>query len=106
MYQDLEAIVAADEESRSRMTLAEARRDRDLSTARAKRDSELEKRRSAARAALDSELQAIRSDGDVRLHDLREQQKHYLAALAETGEQKFAEAVQLYSKIVYQPEGQ
>lgn len=104
MHADLEAIVAADEECRSRVTLAEQRRERGLGSARADRDAAIAQRTAAAREAFDSELQSIRSSGDARLRALQEQQTQYLAALHETGEKHFDEAVRLYLRIVCTPE--
>lgn len=104
MHPDLEAIVAADEECRSRVTLAEQRRDRELAAARAERDAAIAKWSAAAREALDGELQSIRSEGDARLRQLQDKQALVLSDLAKTGEQKFDEAVQLYLRIVCTPE--
>ncbi|HLJ73455.1 MAG TPA: hypothetical protein VKU62_02635 [Thermoanaerobaculia bacterium] len=104
MHPDLEAIVAADEECRSRVTLADSRRERDVSAARAKRDASIETRRAAALEALKRELAAIRSEGDQRLVEIREQQKVYLESLAKNGEAKFAAAVDKYLSIVCRTE--
>jgi hypothetical protein len=104
MHPDLEATVAADEECRSRVRLAEEHRERDLSAARAQRDAALAKRAGAAREALDRELQAIHSEGEARFRELREKQERYLASLAEAGERKLAEAAEVYLRIVCTPE--
>lgn len=104
MHPDLAAIVAADEECRSRVTLAEERRERDLAAARAERDAVIARRAAAAREALESELKAIRADGDARLRELRDKQQGYLAALAAAGEKRFEEAVQIYLRIICMPE--
>jgi DNA anti-recombination protein RmuC len=100
MHPDLESVIAADEECRSRLTLAESRRDRDIAAARAKRDATIDRRRADAVAALERELAAIRAEGDKRLGDLGEQQKTYLAKLAAIGDERFAEAVKKYLAIV------
>lgn len=105
MHPDLEAVAAADEECRSRLTLAEARREREVATARGQRDSSIEKRRTAALEALERELAAIRSDGDAKLAEIRDQQRLYLENLAKTGDEKLAIAVKTYLSIVCGSEG-
>jgi DNA anti-recombination protein RmuC len=100
MHSDLEAIVAADEEARSRIQLAETSRDRDLDAARAARDAAVEARRNAAQEALDHELRTIRDEGDRRLAELRAQQQAFLAAVSAAAETKFDEAVAAYVRIV------
>lgn len=104
MHPDLEAIVATDEECRSRLTLAESRRERDGIAASTTRDASIEKRRAAAANAVEQELAAIRSEGDTHLAEMRERQKQYLATLAKSAEERFAEAVELYVAIVCRPE--
>ena len=54
MHLDLDAIVAADEEARSRVTVAEQRHERDAAAARAARDAAI-----TARSAAASELRAL-----------------------------------------------
>ena len=100
MHPDLEAVIAADEECRSRLTLAESHRDRDLADARARRDAAIGKRRAAALEAVERELADIRADGDARLKTITDQQREYLASLAKSGDEKFDTAVQTYLAIV------
>lgn len=100
MHTDLERIVLADEEARSRVALAEQRRERELTAERTTRDAAVEVRRREAQEALERELQAIRSEGDVQVAALRRQQEEYLATLAAAGERRFEEAVALYRRIV------
>ncbi|HUK34698.1 MAG TPA: hypothetical protein VLV86_12335 [Vicinamibacterales bacterium] len=100
MHRDLEAVVAADEECRSRLTLAESRRERDIAAARATCDAAIEQRRAAAIASLEQELAAIRAGGDARVAEVRQKQTAYLAALAKRGEDQFDLAVQRYLSIV------
>jgi len=100
VHADLERIVSADEEARSRVALAEQRRERELTAERAARDAAVETRRREAQEALERELQAIRSEGDVQVAALRRQQEEYLAALTIVGERRFEEAVALYRRIV------
>ena len=105
MHPDLEAVIAADEECRSRVTLAESRREREIAAARAQREAAIEKRRAAAIEAVEREVAAIRSEGDARLADLREQQRLYLQSLAKAGEENFDAAVQRYLSVVRGREG-
>jgi DNA anti-recombination protein RmuC len=100
MHPDLEAIVLADEEARSRVTLAAERREEALSAARAARDQSVDARRLEAREVFERELQAIREEGDVRLAEMRRQQAQYLASLADAGARTFDHAVALYLRIV------
>jgi len=100
MHPDLEAVIAADEECRSRLTLAQSHRERDLADARARRDATIEKRRAAARDALEQELASIRAEGDSRLKATADQQRAYLASLAKAGEAQFDAAVEAYLAIV------
>ena len=100
MHADLESIVSADEEARSRVALAEQRRERELTAERASRDAALDARRREAQDALERELQAIRSEGDGQVAALQRQQEEYLATLSAAGARRFDEAVALYRRIV------
>jgi vacuolar-type H+-ATPase subunit H len=100
MHPDLEAIVAADEEARSRVAFAEERRDREVSAARADRDASIAARKKAASDALENELQVIRAEGDSRIETLRRQQDQYLASLAAAGELRFDDGVALFLRTV------
>jgi hypothetical protein len=100
MHPDLEAIVAADEEARSRVSLAEQRQERAVTAARNERDASLAAREAQARSALEHELEVIRAEGDARLADLRRQQEAFRATLAHAAEQKFDDAVALFLRIV------
>ena len=100
MHADLERIVSADEEARSRVALAEQRRERELTAERAARDAAIDGRRRETQEALERELQAIRSEGDAQVAALQRRQAQYLATLAAAGERRFDEAVTLYRRIV------
>jgi DNA anti-recombination protein RmuC len=100
MHPDLERIVSADEEARTRVALAEQRHDVELTAARSERDAAIDARRKEAGDALEHELRAIFEDGDRRAGELQRQQMQYLAALTGAGERKFEEAVELYLRIV------
>ena len=100
MHPDLEVIVSADEEARSRVALSDERRERELAVARAVHDASIERRRREWSDALERELQAIRGEGDARVAELQRQQAQYVASLAEAGERQFDDAVALYLRIV------
>lgn len=100
MHPDLEVIVSADEEARSRVALAEERSGRELTSERAACDTAIEARRKEASDVLERELSAIRAEGDARIAGLRQQQAQYLASLAETGERRLDAAVAAYLRIV------
>ena len=100
MHPELEAVIAADEECRSRLTHAESRRERELAAARSRRDATIDKRRTAALESLQAEIAAIRAEGDARLAEMRNQQTTYLASLSKTGEEKFEDAVRAWLAIV------
>ena len=100
MTPDLQTVVAADEEARARVEMAETRRERDVASARAARDAAILSRRNAAQEELDRELRAIRDDGERRLGEMKAQQAAFLAALAAAGDAKFDDAVAAYARIV------
>jgi len=100
MHPDLEAIVSADEEARSRVTLAETRRERDVLAVRTARDVAVAAELKEASDALDREIADIRADGDARIAELQRQQEQYLTSLAAAGERKFDDAVALVLRMV------
>ncbi|HEX7828593.1 MAG TPA: hypothetical protein VF787_03020 [Thermoanaerobaculia bacterium] len=100
MHSDLEAIVSADEEARSRVRLAEERSDRALADARASRDAAIDARRREVTSAFERELQSIHDACDARVAELQRQQAQYLASLAEAGVTKFDDAVAAYRRLV------
>jgi vacuolar-type H+-ATPase subunit H len=100
MHPDLETIVAADEEARSRVAFAEERRQREVSAARAERDASIAARKKAATDALENELQVIRAEGDSRIETPRKQQDQYLASLAAAGELRSNDGVALFLRTV------
>lgn len=97
---DLEAIIAADEESRARLAFTEEKRDRDVAAARGEHDRAAEEGRRTSCDELDSELAAIRDETDGELAKLRQSQQRYLDALAEAGERQLEHAAELYAQIV------
>jgi vacuolar-type H+-ATPase subunit H len=100
MHPDLGAIVSADEEARSRVALAEGRRERDVLAARTARDAAIDAQLKEASDALDRELQGIRAEGDARIVAMQRQQEQYLASLAAAGEREFDDAVALVLRMV------
>lgn len=100
MHPDLEAIVAADEEARSRVAHAEERREREVAATRADGDASIAARKTAASDALESELQVIRAEGESRIEALRRQQEQYLASLAAAGELRLDDGVALFLRTV------
>lgn len=100
MSSGLDAIVAADEEARARVTFAEKRLQRDIGTARADRQHEDAARHAAAEQALAAELAAIENETAVELDELRQAHETYLRALAAEGERNLEEAARTYAAIV------
>jgi hypothetical protein len=100
VHPDLEAIVSADEEARSRVALEEQRRTRELAAARSERDAGIESRRREVAEALERDLRMIAEDGDARIAQMQRQQAQFLAALAATGERRLEEAVALFLSLV------
>jgi hypothetical protein len=97
---ELEAIIAADEESRARLAFAEEKRGRDVAAARGEHDRAAEERRRSSCDELDTELAAIRDETDRELANLRESRQLSLAALAGAGERQLERAAELYAQIV------
>jgi len=100
MTSELEAIVAADEESRARLSFAGQRRERDVASARARHEQSAEELRRDGCDALETEIAAIREASDREIETLRRSHERYLAALAEAGERRLAHAAELYAQIV------
>ena len=104
MNSDLEAIIAADEESRARVAAAlKASQQRD-DNARAVAEAERQQRLSAAEAEIAAELLAIRHEGDAAVEELRRAQQTQLRMLESIGEAQFENAVRAYIDIVCAPE--
>jgi hypothetical protein len=97
---ELEVIVAADEESRARLSFDGKRLDRDLEAARGAHERAAAARKQESCDTLESELAAIRAESDVEIAKLRASQEQYLAALAEAGERQLEAAAELYAQIV------
>lgn len=100
MIPELEAIVAADEESRARLSFAEQRRERDVAAARAQHERSAGDLQRESCDALETEIAAIREESDREIAKLRRSHDRYLAALAETGERQLERAAELYAQIV------
>lgn len=97
---ELEAVIAADEESRARLAFAEQKRDGEIAAARAEHDRAADERRRTSCDELDTELAAIREETDGELAKLRQSQERYLTALAAAGERQLERAAELYAQIV------
>lgn len=100
MHPDLEVIVSADEEARSRVARAEERRGRDVLAARTARDAAIAAELKDASDALDREIAVIRAVGDARVAELQRQQEQYRSSLAAAGDRKFEDAVALILRMV------
>jgi len=104
MHPDLEAILAADEESRARLAFATSAAERRLEELRAAAAAAKQQRVAAAQEALAAELAAIRRDGDGRMDELKRAHDEQLRSLAEIGDRQFEIAVRTYIDIVCNPE--
>lgn len=100
MQSDLDQILAADEEARSRVTFAEKRLARDVATARAETGRAAESRRKAAETAVEAEIATIHVEGELAIADLRQRNQEYLEALRKTGEREMETAAATYAAIV------
>jgi hypothetical protein len=104
VHRDLEAVLAADEESRARVDLAaKAAEQREL-TARAAAAAEKSRLLADAEAAVASEVGAICGEGDARIEELTRARSGELHALASIGEEQFENAVRAFIDIVCTPE--
>ena len=104
MHADLEAVLAADEESRARLALATSAADRRTSDARAAAQSDREQRLAAAEAKVAAEVDEIRRAGDERMAELKRAQDEQLRTLGGIGEAHFEDAVRVFIEIVCLPE--
>jgi hypothetical protein len=100
MTADLDQILAADEECRTRITFAQKQIDRAMEDARAARANAMESRQRAAAATLGRELAAIREEGENRVADRRAALEQYLLRLAAAGEQQLESAARIYARII------
>ena len=103
MHPDLEAIVAADEEGRARVSTAEQRRNSTLDAVRNACDASIEARRAAALDALNAEIARIEAGGRSAVDEARKRNQEYLRLLAAAGERAFEDAVDHYTAIVLKP---
>lgn len=100
MSSALEAIIAADEEARARVTFAERRLHRDVEGARAERQRDDDARRAPAEQELAAELAAIEAQSASEIEQSRRAHEEYLRALAAVGERELEEAARTYAAIV------
>ena len=104
MHADLEAILAADEESRARVALATSVAERRANDARAAAEAERQQRLAAAEAKVAAEIDEIRRSGDERVAELQRAHDSQLRTLAGIGEAHFEDAVRAFIEIVCTPE--
>jgi vacuolar-type H+-ATPase subunit H len=100
MRAELEAVVAADEEARSRVSSAEERARRDVAAVREEVERQVADRRRAAEAALESELAAIRDEGDTAVAALHAREAAYRKTVTDGAAARVDAAAQLYARIV------
>jgi TolA-binding protein len=100
MRPELEAIVAADEEARSRLSSAEERARRDVTAVREEVERQIAGRREASAAALESELAAIRTEGERAVRELQAREEAYRQAVAAASDVRLEDAAQLFARIV------
>jgi vacuolar-type H+-ATPase subunit H len=107
MRPELETIVAADEEARSRLSSAEERARRDTLAVREEVERRIAERGQTAEAALETELAAIRGEGERAANELRAREESYRDAVAAAAASRLEEAARRFAQIVVDgpPEG-
>ena len=100
MRAELEAVVAADEEGRSRLSSADERAGRDVAAVREEVERQMTDRRRDAEAALESELAAIRAEGDAAVAALHAREAAYRKTVAEAASARLEPAARIYARIV------
>lgn len=100
MTADLEKILLADEECRTRLAFAQKQLARALEDARAERQKLIEARQTAAAAALGREVAAIREEGEKQIAARRSALDAYLARLAAAGVEQLESAARTYAQII------
>ena len=100
MRPELEAVVAADEEARSRLSSAEERAKRDVTAVRAEVERQIAGRKQSSEADLERELVAIRAEGERAVSELQARETAYRETVAAAAAGRLAEAAQLFARIV------
>ena len=100
MRNELEAIVAADEEARSRVSFAEERAKRDAAAVREQVEQQIDERKRASEAAMESELAAVGEEGERAVAELRARESSYRQAVSGAAAANLEEAARLYARIV------
>ena len=100
MRRELEQIVAADEEARSRVAFAEEQSARAVRAANDSADLLITSKRRTAAKQLEDEVDAIRAEGEAQIAEIRARDDDYLARAREAGEQQLQSAAELYARII------
>ncbi len=96
----LDEILAADEECRSRISFAEKLKVREIDAARASHDQAVASQAAAAEAALEQEIRGITAAAERLVIEQRNVHDEYLRRLDEAGERKLEDAARLYTQII------
>lgn len=100
MRSELEEIIAADEECRSRVTFTEKLKARSVESARAARQKAIDEQRLGAEAALDDEIGLIRAEGESAVGGKRIATDRYRRRVVEEGERILERAANVYAGII------
>ena len=100
MNEELERVVAADEEARARVSFAESRGAREVSAAAEERDRILGDRRKNLEAQLERELREIAEAGDREIAAARAAHEQDREALTGAGTRELERAARLWARIV------
>ena len=100
MRSDLEEIIAADEECRSRIAFTEKLKARSVEEARAARQKAIDEQRRGAEAALDDEIALLRAEGESTVGGKLIEAERYRRRVAEEGERILERAAKVYAGII------
>jgi len=100
MRSELEEIIAADEECRSRVAFTQELKARSVEEARVGRQKAIDEQRLGAEAALDDEIALLRAEGESTVGQKRIEAEHYRRRVAEEGERILERAANVYAGII------
>lgn len=100
MRRELEQIVAAGEEARSRTTFAEEQGVLAIRAARDAADLAVETKLRASAAELEREVAAIRAAGESSVAETHARDDDYLARARDAGARQLEAAARLYASII------
>ena len=100
MRPELDEIIAADEESRSRVSFTEKLKTRSVESARTARREALHQQRIAAEATLDDEIALQRAEGESIVGGKQIEAERYRRRVAEEGQRILEQAAKVYAGIV------